>query len=189
MNASQMARMIALSLDHRRGDPKIPELLELEAALEDAELQREKGKNPVAFLLKRIDLSDAPFPIFLDIMSPIDFADLAKVRLMWLPDGDRDYVEEYERSPVPEAFDPSRLCYTTTTKVNRRPARRLAANFEIGQREAFFDRSDFVAQFVTSIVQRHTGYRPRVKTERELFREMRPEFRPGPAAAGGGEAT
>jgi hypothetical protein len=152
-------------------DPRDQKIAEhgrsLVARMSEAQkLQQVKGANPVEFLLKRFDFSEAPFEIW--------FSQSAFKRecctLLWKTGG----VERYE----PGTFDSPRFLLREmkeSARVTYEPPKTHAFAFQISERCAFDD-ADSVVRTVRGWVHQYTGFVPRVTSELHLFRKLHPEY-------------
>lgn len=130
------------------------------ADAERQELEREKGRDPVGFLLRRLDFTGAPFPIELD-HHPFE---REKVTIHWWPNGKRAREEVVSREP--RSFNKHSMTERVTYRMVE--PKRMACGIEISERNAFRE-SDSSAWWLMLECERLTGFRPTVRGERETL--------------------
>jgi hypothetical protein len=143
---------------------------------EREELERERGKDPVGFLLRRIDYSKAPFPIYVDR----DAFERVRCTLSWWPNGTR-----LRREVVPEDPEPvfSRNVYTSAQKVRVVNPVHKALGFEVSERLAF-ESPGAALEFVETTLRQACGVRPAVLSEGDAMRQINPNWGLSPGGKG-----
>lgn len=143
------------------------------ADAERQELNREKGRDPVGFLLRRLDFTGAPFPIELD-HHPFE---RERVTIHWWPNGKRARQEVASREVK------SASLYSRTERVTYRMVdpKHMAYDVEIDEGRAFRD-GDASAWWLMLQCEQLTGFRPAVRSERESLDAKTP----GPVMGGAG---
>ena len=132
------------------------------ADAERQELDREKGRDPVGFLLRRLDFTSAPFPIELS-NHPFE---RGRVTIHWWPNG------KHTRQEVASREVKSVTLYSMSERVTYRvlEPKHMAFDVEIDEGRAFRD-GDASAWWLMLQCEQLTGFRPAVRSERETLKD------------------
>jgi hypothetical protein len=150
-----------------------PRAQELLSELEARDIEREKGANPVAFLLKRFDFTACPFEVGVEQ----HLFKWEECLLSWWPDG-TEARWEYDRPTEPVA-DFTRAVYVSEAVAIRRriEPRELRYAFSVSERSAMRE-PEWLAKSLPEVFRRQCGALPTVLSERETFYRIHPDRRP-----------
>lgn len=139
----------------------------LQSQLDREDLDREKGRDPVGFLVRRFDFSAVPFPVYLRHQGFGFLGSVTACQLEWWPHGERRR-QEFDDDVAPEPDFTKALSLSSRTRIVEPEQKRY--DFSVSTRLAF--ESD-LAPMLAGTFTRLLGHAPRVLSERELMAKSR----------------
>ncbi len=140
------------------------------AMLQAEDIARERGKDPVGWAFKRLDFAGSPFRIHIEREQFCDQF-LVPCRLSWWPDGERGHYIE-ERPPRAEVYEPISTALSASIKRHWVEVKQLRYDLTFQAVLAFDEPDAAVTIIAREIVQQHTGFLPRVKSQRETHEAL-----------------
>jgi hypothetical protein len=143
-------------------DRQLLQVLDRRLAAED--LAREKGRDPVGFLVRRFDFTALPFPVYLRHQTHGFLQSETGCQLEWWPHGERERVE-FDDDAEP---DFTKMVYASR-RTRRVVPEQKRYDFSVSNRLAA--ESD-AAPMLCATFTRLLGHMPRVFSESELMKKL-----------------